>query len=318
MSALAAAVALSLISALCYAAGAVLQEHIAATTAPSRYGLLRSGRWWVSVALNSSGALLHTVALAFGALTVVQPLGVLTLVLAAPLAALLTKRPVSRGSWRGIALVSVGLAALLSLTGSGVSSPRGLDGPGQAALAAAVAGLLLILVGLAAAARRLRPVRTVALATAAGVAYGAASVYVKTVADTGAPSSAASVAALLPLVLLIAVLAVTGLATSQSSYRGGGLSTPLATATVVNPAFAAAVGIVLLDEGFRYGWPGTLGALAAAAVTAWGLFVLAAGRELRVAGSRPRDFPGPPAAARHRPAGATPDRPPARPPHRTR
>lgn len=321
MNALAAAVLLSLVSSLCYAAGAVLQEHIATTTAPSRYGLLRSGRWWVSVALNGSGALLHAVALGLGPLTVVQPLGVLTLVLAAPLAALLAKRAVSAAGWRGIVMVSAGLAALLSLTGSGIGSPQTLSGPGQAVLAVAVAGMLLALVAVGIAARGRRPVRTVALATAAGVAYGAASVYVKTVADSRTTSS---LAALLPVLLLIALLATAGLAASQTSYRGGGLATPLATATVVNPAFAAAVGIVLLDEGFRYGWAGTVGALASAAVTAWGLFTLAAGRELRAARTSPAEPPDsdgePPPLPRRRDeaAGATPDRPSGRLPHRTR
>ena len=272
MSALLAAVLLSLVSAVCYATAAIAQERIAATTPPSRYGLLRSARWWGAVALNSLGALLHVGALGLGPLTVVQPLGVLTLVLAAPLAAILVKRPVSSAAWHGIILVSGGLAALLVLTGS--TGSQALAGAEQLTLAGAVACALALLVLTATTAgRRARLLRTVSLATAAGVAYGAASVFIKTVADSWGDTSVMAIA---PVLVLIGVLAAIGLAASQSSYRGGGLATPLATITVVNPAFAAAVGIVLLGEGFQFGTLGGVGAVVGAVVTVWGLIVLSA------------------------------------------
>ncbi|MGH3309372.1 MAG: DMT family transporter [Streptomyces sp.] len=294
MNALLAAVLLSLVSAVCYATAAIVQERLAATTAPSRYGLLRSAPWWGAVALNSLGALLHVGALGLGPLTVVQPLGVLTLVLAAPLAAVLVKRPVSRAAWQGITLVSAGLAGLLVLTGSATS--RALNGAEQLTLAGAVACVLaLLLLTVTTAGRRVRLLRTVSLATAAGVAYGASSVFVKTVADSW---QVTALVMTVPAVLLIAVLAAGGLAASQASYRGGGLATPLATTTVVNPAFAAAVGIVLLGEGFRYGPLGIAGALVAAVVTVWGLVVLAAdstGQRIGITAARqvPAEGPGP-------------------------
>ncbi|SCK58770.1 DMT family transporter [Streptomyces sp. WMMB 322] len=274
MNALPAAVLLSLVSAVCYATAAIVQERIAATTPPSRYGLLRAPRWWGAVALNSLGAVLHVGALSLGPLTVVQPLGVLTLVLAAPLAALLVRRPVSASAWHGIVIVSGGLAVLLVLTGP--TPAHGLGGAGQTVLAVAVTCLLgLLLLTATTAGRRARTLRSVTLATAAGVAYGAASVFVKTVAG-GWSLSLPGLLSTAPLLVLIGVLAAVGLTASQSSYRGGGLATPLATTTVANPAFAAAVGIVMLDEGFRFGAPGAAGALTAGGVTAWGLALLAA------------------------------------------
>ncbi|NLU69901.1 DMT family transporter [Streptomyces sp. HNM0574] len=312
MSGLWTAVLLAVVSSLCYASAAIVQERLAATTPPSRYRLLASGRWWAAAALNGTGALLHAAALGLGPLTVVQPLGVLTLVLAAPLAAMLVRRPVGGTAWRGIALVSVGLAAILSLTGTATSRP--LDGREQLLLTAAGGGGLALLLAVGLLARRgPGAVRTVSLAAAAGVAYGTASVFVKTVADGW---SAASAVRSLPVLLLIGALALTGLAASQAAYRGGGLATPLATATVVNPAVAAAAGILLLDEGFRYGTAGGLGALAGALVTAWGLTVLATGgglgtgqepvpeRGLGAVSVVPRERPVPCArehGARHRP-----------------
>lgn len=284
MNALFASVLLAVLSAVAYAAAAVVQERIASTTAPSHYALLGSGRWWVSVLLNGVGALLHVAALGLGPLTVVQPLGVLTIVIAAPLAAVTVRRPVSAAAWRGIALVSVGLAAVLLFTGAHASQP--LDTQAQYAVAgaavAAVAGLAGAGYTLGRAGRA--GMRSLALATAAGIAFGTASVCVKAVAEGWALTSTSEA---VPVLALITFFAGAGLASSQAAYRGGGLAAPLATATVVNPVLAGAVGVVLLEEGFRYGLSGALAALAGAFVTGWGLFVLtgdSAARQRRAAG----------------------------------
>ncbi|NGO72754.1 DMT family transporter, partial [Streptomyces boncukensis] len=277
MSPLSWSVLLSVVSAVCYACAAIVQERVASTTAPSRLRLLGSGRWWLAVVLQGAGALLHVAALGLGPLTVVQPLGVLTLVLAAPLGALLARRPVTATSWRGIALVTLGLAGFLLLTGSRGS--RTLEGAQQTELGVTIVLAVAVLAVLARAAVRLTrsggrgpALRSVSLALAAGIAYGAASVFVKTAAESWDSTPLTSA---LPLLVLIGVLAASGLATSQASYRGGGLAAPLATQTVANPVVAAAAGIALLGEGFRYGYTGSLAALAAGAVASWGLVLLA-------------------------------------------
>lgn len=269
MNPLLASVLLSLVSAVCYAGAAIVQERVAATTAPGRHALLRCAPWWGSVALNGAGALLHVAALALGPLTVVQPLGVLTIVLVAPMAALLVKRPVRAAAWRGILLVSAGLAVLLLLTGS--PGERTLDPRAFYLVAGTAAVATAVLLGGATAGRGRPAVRSAALATASGVSFGTASVGVKALADdwiVQAPAAGAPVAA------LVAGFAAAGMATSQASYRGGGLAAPLATATVVNPVVAAAAGIMLLGEGFRYGAAGAAAALAAAVVAGYGLVVL--------------------------------------------
>lgn len=301
MSALTASVLLSLVSAVSYALAAIVQERIASTTAPARWGLLRSGTWWTAAALQGAGALLHVLALALGPLTVVQPLGVLTLVLAAPMAALVSRRPVARSTWRGILLVSAGLAGILLLTGD--PGAGALHGPEQLVLAGAVLGALVLLVGVAGVVARrghgqpgprALALRSVVLALAAGVAYGAASVFVKSLADrwTSAPLVVS-----VPLTVLTVALAAAGLATSQASYRGGGLATPLATATVANPVVAAAAGIVLLDEGFLYGTSGALLAAAAGVVATWGLAALTADSARRSKSSPGTHSPGEPESA---------------------
>lgn len=268
MSSLALSVLLSLISAVAYAAGAIVQERVATAGDGRSLAPLRDRIWWVAVVLNGVGAVLHVLALAYGPLSLVQPLGALTIVFALPMAALFVRRRARATAWRGAIMTTVGLAGLLSLTGSKESHPLG--SPQQLMLATvtfgAVALLLLISKGM-------RPpvVRSVVLAGAAGVAFGIASVFTKTVAMQW---TAGSVGAGLPTLLVIAALAAAGLLLSQSAYRGAGLTAPLATVTVVNPVIAAAVGITLFGESFRHGTAGTVLALICGAVAAGGLIML--------------------------------------------
>ncbi|MEU9094471.1 DMT family transporter [Streptomyces sp. NPDC048428] len=268
MSSLALSVLLSLVSAVAYAAGAIVQERVATASDGRSLAPLRNRVWWAAVALNGVGAVLHVVALAYGPLSLVQPLGALTIVFALPMAALFVRRKAGATAWRGAVMTTAGLAGLLALTGS--SDAHSLGGPQQLMLAVVTFGAVAALILVAKAMRR--PVmRSVVLAGAAGVAFGIASVFTKTVAMQW---TSGSVGAGLPTLLVIAALAGAGLLLSQAAYRGAGLTAPLATVTVVNPVVAAAVGITLFGEQFRYGTAGTMLALACGAVAAGGLIML--------------------------------------------
>lgn len=268
MSSLALSVLLSLVSAVAYAAGAIVQERVATASDGRSLAPLRNRVWWAAVALNGVGAVLHVVALAYGPLSLVQPLGALTIVFALPMAALFVRRKAGATAWRGALMATVGLAGLLALTGG--SDAQSLGGPEQLMLAIVTFGAVSALMLVAKAMHR--PVmRSVVLATAAGVAFGIASVFTKTVAMQW---TSGEVGAGLPALLVIATLAGAGLLLSQAAYRGAGLTAPLATVTVVNPVVAAAVGITLFGEQFRHGTAGTLLALACGAVAAGGLIML--------------------------------------------
>lgn len=272
MSALALSVLLCLASAVAYAAGAIVQERVADGSPDRFYAPLHRPVWWVAVALNGLGAALHVLALAYGPLSLVQPLGALTIVFALPMAAVFVRRRAGAAAWRGALLATAGLAGLLALTGGDRDPGRTLTGGEQGLLmsvtAAGVTALVLV-------ARRVRRVvlRGVLLAAAAGTAFGMASVFTKSVADgfsLDAPFSR------WPELLAIAVLASGGLLLSQAAYRGAGLTAPLATVTVVDPVVAAVVGLSLFDEGFRYGYAGTAAALVSGAAAAAGLILLTA------------------------------------------
>ncbi|PSJ27266.1 hypothetical protein B7P34_18655 [Streptosporangium nondiastaticum] len=270
MSALLLPVLLCLVSAVAYAGAAIVQERVAATTAdgPGARGPLRRPGWWGAVALTGLGAGLHVVALAYGPLSLVQPLGALTIVFALPMAALFARRPVGSAGWRGALLATGGLAGILTLTGP----PRAetLDAAQRPLLAAAVlTGAAVLALG----ARRARRavVRGVVLAAAAGAAFGMGSVFTKAAAEDWTSHETGS---LVPTLLATAVLASAGMLLSQASYRGAGLAAPLATVTIVNPVVAAAVGTAVLGETFRYGAAGGVLAVLAGGFATAGVVTL--------------------------------------------
>ncbi|WBB58823.1 DMT family transporter [Streptomyces sp. WMMC500] len=267
MSPLMLSVLLSLVSAVAYAGAALVQERVAATTtdadgAGGSFAPLHRGSWWASVVLNCSGALLHMIALAYGPLSLVQPLGALTIVFALPMAALFLGRRAGRAAWRGALLSTVGLVALLALVDPVESQALGgTTAMGLAVATVAVLGVLTL------AGMRIRhaAARSVTLAVGSGAAFGMASVFTKDVtADFTDPLA----------IGMIAILAPAGLLLSQAAYRGAGLSAPLATLTVVNPVIAAAVGVTALNETVRYGVLGALLAVGAGVVAAAGLIEL--------------------------------------------
>ncbi|MGW2297551.1 DMT family transporter [Streptomyces violaceorubidus] len=276
MSALALSVLLSLVSAVAYAGGAIVQERVAASSPDAQYAPLRRPAWWAAVSLNGLGGLLHVVALALGPLSLVQPLGALTIVFALPMAALFVGRRAGATAWRGAVMATVGLAGLLSLVGA--SDAQSLDTAQRVGAAVVTGGAVVALMIAGRAAHRHPAVRSILLATASGIAFGMSSVFTKTVAVdwTGGVSVGD-----LPSLAVIGVLATAGMVLSQASYRGAGLAAPLATLTVVNPVVAAVVGITMFGETFRYGTTGTVLALSCGVVAAGGLIMLTTERIAR-------------------------------------
>ncbi|MFI8889715.1 hypothetical protein [Streptomyces paradoxus] len=267
MNAVLVAVALSLVSAVAYAAAAVAQERLASRSpGAGTLRLLGRGAWWWSVGLNASAALLHVVALRYGPLTVVQPLGALTLVAAVPMGARMAGRRVSAVEWRGTALTLLGLGAIL-LTASGPAPDDVLSVPEALAVAGATAAFIGALS---------RPGARPGLrhAAASGLASGVASALTQTVtvAATDRTGPVLSVQ-VVGVALLVAAFAAGGLLLSQTAYRGG-LGGPLAMVTLANPLAAAVIGLSLLGERLQGGPAGVLLALAGAGLASWGVVLL--------------------------------------------
>ncbi|MGW2620495.1 hypothetical protein [Streptomyces sp. NPDC001500] len=267
MNATLAAVVLSLFSAVAYAAAAVAQERLASRhPGAGLLRMLRNGAWWWSVGLNAAAALLHVVALKYGPLTVVQPLGALTLVAAVPMGARVAGRRVRAAEWRGTAFTLAGLAAIL-VTASGPAPEDVLSLPEAVAVAGATAALIGLL-----ARRGARP--GLRHATASGFASGVASALTQTVTVAATdPSGSPLSMQVIGVTLLVAAFAAGGLLLSQTAYRDG-LGAPLAMVTLANPVAAAAIGLALLGERLQGGSAGVLLALAGAGLAGWGVVLL--------------------------------------------
>jgi hypothetical protein len=247
------AVGLSVLSAVSYAAAAVVQERLAAA---GHRGL---SRWAVSLALTGVGAGLHVVALSFGTVGVVQALGTLTLLFALPIAAARTHAPIEPSAWRDAGLTVAGLAGVMALSSTSGGTDV-LSGTGGSYLA--VATVVGIAVLGAVAWYAVSPlIRSLSLAGAAGAAFAMASVF----------SKALFASFSLTVTLFVALFAVGGYLLSQLSYKGAGLAAPLAMVSVANPVLAAMVGILVFGEGFRLGTLGVVLAIAAGVVAAVGV-----------------------------------------------
>ncbi|MEU2248693.1 hypothetical protein [Streptomyces sp. NPDC019224] len=268
MNATLAAVALSLVSAAAYATAAVAQARLAARTAPGTgtLRLLGRGAWWCAVGLNAGGALLHVAALKYGPLTLVQPLGALTLVAAVPLGARAAGRRVTVTEWHGTLLTLLGLGALL-LTAGGAAPHETLN----LTEALAVGGGTLVLVaGLS------RPGARPGLrhAAASGITSGVASALTQTLTVAATDHTGPLLSARLVVVaVLVAAFATGGLLLSQTAYRSG-LGAPLAVVTLANPLAAAAIGLALLGERFQGGPAGLVPALLGTVAAVRGVILL--------------------------------------------
>jgi hypothetical protein len=240
------AVVLAVASAACYAVSAAIQHREASRQtgagAALLAGLLRRRMWWTAQACTLLGALVHLAALGAGPLVLVQPIGVLALVLALPLGARFGGVRVTRRAWLGAGCVVTGLPAVLAMVpqpgGAAITATAPVvPFPVAAAVVAAAVGLAV----LAAAAVKGRGPHAAAVlqAGAAALCFGLTSGSVKSL-WVGAGG---------PVAVLVGLASVPiGIALAQHAYRDGGLGAPLAVQTLTDPVTAMAIGILALGE----------------------------------------------------------------------
>ncbi|MFE6065228.1 DMT family transporter [Streptomyces sp. NPDC056525] len=276
------AVLLSLVSAGGYAFAAVAQSRLAAAS-PVQDGrgalraLLARGQWWSAVGLNAAGALAHVAALHYGPLTLVQPLGALTLVAALPLGAYAARRRVTRTEWRGALWTLAGLVGLVAVTGP--TEPGEALSLRESLVVAAATALLIVALASGRHPAKGHAPRGLGHATASGIASGVASALTQTLTAAFAlelPGGTPAWWQTALLAVLISGFATGGLLLSQAAYRGG-LAAPLAVVNLSNPAAAAIIGVALLGETFRAGAWGWLVAAGASLVAARGVVLLTKG-----------------------------------------
>lgn len=216
--------------------------------------------------LNAAAALLHAAALRYGPLTLVQPLGALTLVAAVPLGARRSGRRVVATEWRGTLATVAGLGLLL-LPASGPAPDDTLTLIEALAVSGATIAVIMMLTAVKDPRSGLRH------ATASGLASAAASALTQTVAVAAGRGGALLSVRVVSVALLVVVFAVGGMLLSQRAYRGG-LGAPLAVVNLANPLAAAVIGMVLLGERLQGGLAGVLLAATGALLAARGVVLL--------------------------------------------
>jgi drug/metabolite transporter (DMT)-like permease len=247
---LASVIVLSVASAASYGLAAVLQHHAAIREAPElslRAGLLvrlaRRPLWLVGNALDGVGYLFQFLALRRGSLALVEPLLVLSLVFALPVAAWLEHRRVSLTELASTGVIAAGLALFLGAARPGAGHPHA-SGVGWAVLTVAIAvscGAMTL-----GARKGSRRRAAVLLAAGSGTAFG----YVAAVTErTGHILDAGVVHTLTTWApYALAVGGVSALLLTQSAFHAGALRLSLPTLTVAQPLVAVAIGLGFFGE----------------------------------------------------------------------
>jgi drug/metabolite transporter (DMT)-like permease len=241
------AVALAIASAFLFAVAAAAQQREAAATDGKGVGLIlalaRNPRWWAGLAGDTGGYVLQASAIAVGSLLVVQPLLVLSLLFALPLAARWNQRPIARRElWWALALC-IALAVFMIAGnpdgGVDVAAFRRWTAPLVLCGVLLVGGGTAMLVGQGRA-------RIVGMSVAAGVLFGLSSALTKSVMNhLGAGPEVLLTS--WETYLLLACGGV-GFTLQQMAYQAGSLEISLPAITVLDPIVSSMLGIWALSE----------------------------------------------------------------------
>jgi len=242
-------VVLSLASAASYGLAAVLQHQAAVREPPElslRAGLLmnlaRRPRWLIGNALDGVGYLLQFLALRRGSLALVEPLLVLSLVFALPVAAALEHRRVTFSDVASTGIVAAGLALFLGVARPGVGHPHASATAWLVLSLSVAAGCGAMVLGARGGPHR----RAVLLGAASGTAFG----YVAAVTERTGHLLDGGVLRTLTTWAPYALLAggVAALLLTQSAFHAGALRLSLPTLTVAQPLVAVVIGLGMFGE----------------------------------------------------------------------
>jgi hypothetical protein len=246
MTTIVLAICCAAIAACCFAGAAALQHGaVRVCMAGQSLGLralrqmVRSRRWQAGTGLAVTGSGLHVTALSQAPLVIVQPIGVLSLVVTVLLGSRVAGGsigPVVRGAVTCVCAATGGFVALTAVAGT---STTGSLPVGPVLLVVAAAGALTVL-GFGLRGR----IRCLAISTASALMFGSGSAVIRTatliIGD--------SVAAGLGLAVLATVLMIGGGWAQHQAYASGPPSLVIATTTVVDPLTAVAIGIGIYGE----------------------------------------------------------------------
>lgn len=243
------AVTCALTAAFCFALGSLVQQGVAreSGTGILRFRLLislaRQPRWIIGVLIAAGSVVIQGLALAFGPLTLVQPLAATDVLFALPLIARRNRRPLTGQDAAGAFIVAAGTAVFLT-----VSPPvSGRGAPGLTSWLPVIVAVAVVTTGSALAAiRGGGHSRVVWLAAAAGCLYGLMDALTKSTVDILTAKEMSLLATWEPYALLVA--AVCGALFGQSAFSSGPLSLSLPVIDAVEPVVAVVIGATVFGE----------------------------------------------------------------------
>lgn len=277
----------ALIGAAFLSVGAQLQHHgVAKVEAETGAGdgggsrldlgqlkrLLARPSWVAGTLMLGLAIAFQLAALYLSAITVVQPLGAVSLVITAILNARISKTPVNRNSIVAIVLCVGGVAAfvLVAVFATGAKSPAVTDA--QLLLILAILAVVLIILGgvFALFHRRFKAVMYI---VAAGVLYGFVATLAKVAIARISQRDADWYLVLCVLGILIA--AILGAYFVQNAYSSGPPDLVIAGLTVIDPVVGVTIGIVILGEASGAPWWAGILFIGFGLVAVRGVFLLA-------------------------------------------
>ncbi|WP_156721401.1 DMT family transporter [Streptomyces apocyni] len=266
----------ALAAGVCFGVAGVLQQR-AAVRRPDGDALsfrlvrrlAREPMWLTGIALAVVAYGFQSVALAFGPLSLVQPLIISELLFAIPLSAWLRHRSLRAREWLGTLAVTAGLATAL-----GSARPRGGDPDvalGHWLLLLSAVGAL-VAVTLAGSRRASGPPRASLLGLAAGLVMGTQSVLLAATVDRMSEGAVAVLVSWQTYLLVGA--SIGGLVLIQSAFQAGPLAAGMPVIDATEPAVAVTVGVAVFGETIHTGWLPTSLTVGGIALLLYGILLL--------------------------------------------
>ncbi len=293
-----------------FAAGTVLQQRAARREPTDRSlsfrllaDLARKSDWVLGVSLAIISFVLQAVALAFGPLSLVQPIIVCELLIAVPLSVAIRRMRLGWREWLGIVVVAAGIIAFIV-----AASPTAGDYHPPLLDWALVLGLVGVLVAgaLALGLRRRGPARATLFGLAAASAFGLQSALLK--ATTVQFKQSIVTGFTTWQLWVMGGVAVTGLLLGQSAFQAGPLAASLPAMDATEPIVAVLIGAFAFNEPFLTSGVGVAFQIIGLLALVGGIVALdrspvvlavskAEARERRQDSTPPHDTPGEPAPA---------------------
>lgn len=225
--------------------------------------LLRDRHWLAGLALLALATGLHVGALSLAPLTVVQPVGVLAIVVVAVLDARARRRAPDVASVLAMLACVVGVGLFVVIAAAGANASIGADDAAQVVGLLTATALVVNLAGLLTGCRMRRLVWTVG----AGAAFGFVAALTRIVVGRLAEAGPAGV----PLMAVFGLVAagLLGGWCLQHAHASGPPELVVAGLTVIDPLVAVGIGLAVLGEGAG------IGALSAAAMIGCGACAVA-------------------------------------------